>query len=151
MLFRGSNPLTIDVKGRMVMPTRYRDLLAERCAGKLVVTVDKLQCLLIYPANDWLDIERKLMKLPSMNEQARRLQQMMVGNATELELDSHGRILLPANLREFAYLTRDAVLLGQGIRFELWDEARWAKRCGDWISSSAQPGEQPIDFDTLSI
>ena len=133
------------------MPTRYRERLEERCGGKLVVTVDKMQCLLIYPYPDWEEIERKLMKLPSMNAQARQLQQMMVGNATELDLDSHGRILLPANLREFAFLTRDAVLLGQGVRFELWDETRWSKRCGEWISTDGNTGEQPIDFNTLSI
>ena len=133
------------------MPTRYRERLEERCGGKLVVTVDRMQCLLIYPYPDWEEIERKLMKLPSMNAQARQLQQMMVGNATELDLDGHGRILLPANLREFAFLTRDAVLLGQGVRFELWDETRWGKRCCEWISSDVDAGEQPIDFNTLSI
>ncbi len=150
-MFRGSNPLTLDAKGRMVMPTRYRERLEERCGGKLVVTVDRMQCLLLYPYPDWEEIERKLMKLPSMNAQARQLQQMMVGNATELDLDSHGRILLPANLREFAFLTRDAVLLGQGVRFELWDEARWGKRCGEWISTDGNTGDQPLDFNTLSI
>jgi len=150
-MFRGSNPLTLDAKGRMVMPTRYRERLEERCGGKLVVTVDKTQCLLIYPYPDWEEIERKLMKLPTMNVHARQLQQMMVGNATELDLDSHGRILLPANLREFAFLTRDAVLLGQGVRFELWDEARWNTRCGEWISSDASTADLPVDFNTLSI
>jgi MraZ protein len=135
----------------MVMPTRYRDLLEERCGGKLVVTVDKLQCLLLYPFPDWEEIERKLMKLPTMNAQARQLQEMMVGNATELDLDGHGRILLPANLRDFAFLTRDAVLIGQGVRFELWDETRWGKRCGDWVSGAASTGDAPVDFDTLSI
>ena len=135
----------------MVMPTRYRELLDGRCGGKLVVTVDKLQCLLIYPFPDWEEIERKLMRLPSMNAQARQLQEMMVGNATELDLDGHGRILLPANLRQFAFLTRDAVWLGQGVRFELWDEARWQKRCGEWVSGDSTAGDAPIDFNTLSI
>jgi len=150
-MFRGSNQLTLDAKGRMVMPTRYRERLEERCGGKLVVTVEKTQCLLIYPFPDWEEIERKLMKLPTMNLHARQLQQMMVGNATELDLDGHGRILLPANLREFAFLTRDAVLIGQGVRFELWDEARWNKRCDEWIVSDANTGELPADFNTLSI
>jgi MraZ protein len=150
-MFRGSNQLTLDAKGRMVMPTRYRDLLQERCGGKVVVTVDKDQCLLLYPFPDWEEIERKLMRLPAMNVHARQLQRLMVGNATELELDGHGRILLPANLREFAFLTRDAVLIGQGARFELWDEARWNQRCSEWVSSDASAGDLPADFDTLSI
>ena len=86
-MFRGANKLTLDVKGRMVMPTRYRERLQERCGGKLVVTVDKDQCLLIYPLPDWEEIERKLMRLPTLNPQARRLQRLMVGHATDLELD----------------------------------------------------------------
>jgi bifunctional DNA-binding transcriptional regulator/antitoxin component of YhaV-PrlF toxin-antitoxin module len=66
-MFRGANKLTLDAKGRMVMPTRYRERLQERCGGKLVVTVDKDQCLLIYPLPDWEEIERKLMRLPTLN------------------------------------------------------------------------------------
>jgi MraZ protein len=150
-MFRGANPLTLDAKGRMVMPTRYRERLQERCGGNLVVTVDKDQCLLIYPYPDWEEIERKVMRLPTMNVHARQLQRLMVGNATELELDGHGRILLPANLREFAFLTRDAMLIGQGVRFELWDEARWNARRDEWLVSKAGAGDLPADFDTLSI
>jgi len=134
-MFRGSNNLTLDAKGRMVMPTRYRERLQERCGGKLVVTVDKDQCLLIYPLPDWEEVERKLMRLPAFNPRTRQLQQMMVGYATDLELDGHGRILLPPNLREFGLLTRDAVLIGQGVRFELWDEARWNERRASWLAS----------------
>jgi MraZ protein len=124
-MFRGANKLTLDAKGRMVMPTRYRDRLQEICGGKLVITVDKDQCLMLYPVPRWEEIERRLMALPSLNPQARRLQRLMVGHATDLELDAHGRLLLPQKLREFAMLTRDAILIGQGERFELWDEARW--------------------------
>jgi MraZ protein len=151
VMFRGSNQLTLDAKGRVVMPTRYRERLQERCGGKLVVTVDKDQCLLIYPFPDWEEIERKVMRLPTMNVHARQLQRLMVGNATELELDGHGRILLPANLREFAFLTRDAMLIGQGVRFELWDQARWNERRDEWLASDANTGDLPTDFDTLSI
>ena len=133
------------------MPTRYRELVEESCGGKLVITIDRQQCLLIYPFPEWERVEQKVMRLPTMNAHARQLQQMLVGNATELDLDSHGRILLPANLREFAFLTKDAVLIGQGVRFELWDEARWNQRCGDWVASPAPTGDLPADFDTLSI
>ena len=91
-MFRGANKLTLDIKGRMVMPTRYRERLQERCGGKLVVTVDKDQCLLVYPMPDWEEIERKLMQLPTFNHRARRLQRLMVGYATELDLDAQGRV-----------------------------------------------------------
>jgi MraZ protein len=150
-MFRGANKLTLDAKGRMVMPTRYRERLQELCGGKLVVTVDKDQCLLIYPLPDWEEIERKLMRLPTLNPQARRLQRLMVGHATDLELDGHGRVLLPPKLREFALLTRDAVLIGQGARFELWDEARWNERQDEWLASEETTADLPAELETLSL
>ena len=150
-MFRGANKLSLDVKGRMVMPTRYRERLQELCGGKLVVTVDKDQCLLIYPLPDWEDIERKLTKLPTLDRRTRGLQRLMVGYATDLELDGHGRLLLPANLREFSQLTRDAMLIGQGLRFELWDEARWNEKRDEWLASADGTGHLPADLETLSF
>jgi len=150
-MFRGANKLTLDAKGRMVMPTRYRERLLERCGGKLVITVDKDQCLLIYPLPDWEEIERKLMRLPTLNPQARRLQRLMVGHATDLELDGHGRVLLPPSLREYGLLTRDAVLIGQGVRFELWDEARWNERRDEWLASEDNTTDLPAELETLSL
>jgi MraZ protein len=150
-MFRGANNLTLDVKGRLTMPTRYRERLQERCGGKLVVTVDRDQCLLIYPFPDWEDIERKLMKLPTLNAQARRLQRLMVGHATELDLDGNGRILLPPNLRAYGLLTRDVVLVGQGLRFELWDETRWNERRVEWLASADTPTDLPAELETLSL
>ena len=150
-MFRGANKLTLDAKGRMVMPTRYRERLLERCGGKLVITVDRDQCLLIYPLPDWEEIERKLMRLPTLNPQARRLQRVMVGHATDLELDGHGRVLLPPSLREYGLLTRDAVLIGQGVRFELWDEARWNERRDEWLASEDTTTDLPAELETLSL
>ncbi len=150
-VFRGANQVTLDAKGRMVMPTRYRDRLVERSNGRLVVTIDRDQCLLLYPLPDWDEIERKLMRLPTLNTQARRMQRLMVGHATDLELDGHGRVLLPAELRAFAALTRAAVLIGQGNRFELWDEARWNERRDEWLKEEELPGDLPPDLGSLSL
>ncbi len=150
-MFRGANKLTVDAKGRIVMPTRYRERLQELCGGKLVMTVDKDQCLLIYPLPDWEEIERKLMALPTFNPQARRLQRLMVGHATDVELDGHGRLLLPPNLREFGLLTRDAMLIGQGARFELWDEARWNARRDEWLAGEESAVDLPAELETLSL
>jgi MraZ protein len=75
----------------------------------------------------------------------------MVGHATDLEIDNHGRILLPPNLREFGLLTRDAVLIGQGVKFELWDEARWNERRDQWLASDEPAGNLPADLETLSL
>ena len=150
-MFRGANQLTLDAKGRVVMPTRYRERLAERSGGRMVVTVDRDPCLLLYPLPDWEEIERKLMRLPSLNEAARRLQRLMVGHATDVELDGHGRLLLPPKLREFAGLVRDAVLIGQGNRFELWDEARWNEQRDQWLESEQTLTDLPSELDSLSL
>src|ERR1700742_4268424 len=107
-MFRGATKVTLDDKGRMVMPTRYREQIAQLAQGHLVVTVDRDQCLLIYPQPEWEQTEQKLMALPSLNSLARVLQRLMVGYATELELDGHGRVLLPQELRDFAKLERHA-------------------------------------------
>ena len=150
-MFRGANKVTLDAKGRMVMPTRYRDRLLERCQGRLVVTVDRDQCLLLYPLPDWEEIERKLMRLPTLNEQSRRLQRLMVGHASDIELDGHGRVLLPPKLREFAHLDRNAILIGQGSRFELWDELRWDERRDEWLKAEDTAGLLPPELGSLSL
>jgi len=133
------------------MPTRYRDRLLERCEGKLVVTVDRDQCLLLYPLPDWEEIERKLMRLPTLNEHARRLQRLMVGHASDVELDGHGRVLLPPKLREFARLDRNAILIGQGTRFELWDEQRWDERRDEWLNAEPSAELLPPELGSLSL
>ena len=150
-MFRGANKVTLDAKGRMVMPTRYRERLLERCQGKLVITVDRDQCLLLYPLPDWEEIERKLMRLPTLNEQARRLQRLMVGHAADVELDGHGRVLLPPKLREFAHLERNAILIGQGARFELWDEQRWDERRDEWLNAGHSADLLPPELGSLSL
>src|SRR5580704_16118085 len=134
-MFRGAAKVTLDDKGRMVIPNRYREQIAERAQGQLVVTVDRDQCLLLYPLPDWDLIERKLMSLPTLHAQARRLQRLMVGHATDLELDGHGRLQLTPELRDFAQLDRHAMLVGQGNRFELWEEARWNERRDFWLKN----------------
>ena len=132
-MFRGPTKVTLDAKGRLAIPTRYRERIAARCDGHLVVTVDRDYCLLIYPLPDWEEIERKLVRLPALDRKARRLQRLMVGHATEVELDGHGRILLSRELREFAGLEKHAVLIGQGNKFELWDEERWSEKRDSWL------------------
>src|ERR1700742_4599766 len=137
-MFRGATKVTLDDKGRMVMPTRYREQISVQSQGKLVVTVDREQCLLIYPLPEWEQTERKLMSLPSLHPQARQLQRLMVGYATDLEIDGHGRLLLLPELREFAKLERHGMLIGQGHRFELWEEGRWGERRDQYLMSEAR-------------
>lgn len=152
-MFRGVNALTVDAKGRIAIPTRYRDALARHCNGQMVLTVDRDHCLLLYPLPEWEDIERKLVKLPSFNKQARRLQRLLVGHATECELDAAGRILLPPPLREFASLNKSVVLIGQGNKFEIWDEATWNARRSEWLAQEAQQsdGDLAAGLESLSL
>jgi len=140
----------LDAKGRLAIPTRYRDRLAARCEGQLVATVDKDYCLLIYPFPDWEEIERKLVRLPSLNKQARRLQRLMVGHASEIEIDGHGRILLPRELRDFAGLGRQAMLIGQGNKFELWDEESWNEKRDEWLAAEDE-ADLPAELESLSL
>ena len=151
-MFRGVNHITLDAKGRMAMPTRYRDRLQERSGGQVVVTVDRDHCLLVYPLPEWEEIERKLVRLPSLNKQARRLQRLLIGHATESQLDSNGRVLLSQPLREFAGLQRHAVLIGQGNKFELWDEQVWNERRDGWLAEEDEEGlELPTELESLSL
>ena len=149
-MFRGATKVTIDAKGRLAIPTRYRDRPASRSNGQLVVTVDRDYCLLLYPYPDWEEIERKLIRLPSLNKQARRLQRLMVGYATELELDGNGRILLSRELREFAGIERQAILIGQGNKFELWNDEIWNKKRDAWLSDE-EDGNLSAELESLSL
>jgi MraZ protein len=144
-MFRGVNAVNIDAKGRMLMPTRYRDRLKEDSCEQVVMTIDtEERCLLIYPFHTWEVIENQLAQLPSFNAQARRIQRLLLGHATEVDLDNQGRVLLPPLLREYAGLDKKAVLIGQGKKFELWDEIHWQERRGQWLAE-----ESGISADTL--
>ncbi|PCJ85337.1 MAG: cell division/cell wall cluster transcriptional repressor MraZ [Thiotrichaceae bacterium] len=152
MQFRGINNISVDAKGRMAMPARYRERLLEICGGRLVVTVDRDHCLLVYPLPEWEIIEAKLNALPSLNLQARLLQRLLIGHATELDMDAQGRVLLPAMLRDFAGLKKKAILIGQGKKFEIWDEETWNESQEEWLAAvQAGDGDLPAALEELSL
>jgi len=151
-LFRGVNALNLDAKGRVAMPTRYRQRLSDTCDGQMVITVDNSDCcLLLYPLQEWEVVERKLQKLPSFNRQARRLQRMLIGHATEVEMDGTGRLLVPPPLREFADLEKRVVLIGQSNKFELWNEELWTESRSDWMAAGDDLGDLPAEMETMSL
>ena len=151
-MFRGAFKVTLDSKGRVAIPTRFRERLDSRCEGQLVVTVDRDQCLLIYPLPDWEEVQRKLDRLPSFNKVARETQRLMVGYATDVDLDGQGRILLSKALCEFAELEKHAMLIGQSNKFELWDEERWNQHRDAWRSQDDSGDDgAPSAFDTLTL
>ncbi len=134
----------------MAVPTRYRQRLSERCGGQIIVTVDKDHCLLVYPLHDWEELEQKLVQLPSMNKAARRIVRIMVGYATDVEMDGNGRILVSKELREFASIEKQGMLIGQGNKFELWNEATWNEKRDAWLSDE-DDGEMPADLESISF
>ena len=151
-MFRGPSKVTLDAKGRLAIPSRHRERIITRADGKLVATVDRDYCLLIYPLPDWEELERKLVRLPSLHKDARRLQRLLLGYASELEMDNQGRILLPRELREFAGLERQAMLIGQGLKLELWDEQRWTERRDEWLATDdSEYKDLPEELESLSL
>ncbi|MFO7858999.1 MAG: division/cell wall cluster transcriptional repressor MraZ [Ectothiorhodospiraceae bacterium] len=148
---RGVANLSLDGKGRMSFPSRFRDKLVQFCDGEIVMTADPERCLLIYPVPEWEEIEDKLMALPTLNAYARSLQRVYLGHATESQLDGSGRVLLPPPLREFAGLDKRVVLVGQGKRFELWDEGTWNEQFDHWLSAAADKEGMPEELQQLSL
>jgi MraZ protein len=124
--FRGQSELSLDDKGRMAIPARYREVLSVGCEGQLVVTIDvEDRCLLLYPLPVWEKIEKDIDELPSLDPRVRKLQRTLVGHSEDVSMDRAGRILVPANLRAYAGLDKKAILVGQGKKFELWSEEAW--------------------------
>ena len=148
-MFRGANAINLDAKGRMSIPVKYREQLAAYGDGRLVVTVDTDRCLLLYPFPAWEALEKRLTDLPNLKGQARRLQRILIGHATECELDGHNRILLPPLLREFASLDKRVLLVGQGNKFEIWDERLWTENREKWLVSDQ--GDQPLSSELESL
>lgn len=118
----------------------------------MILTVDRDRCLLLYPLPVWEDVERQLIRLSSTNPRARTLKRLLLGHAEDCCMDASGRILLPAPLREFASLDKQVVLVGQGNKFELWDESAWR----DWrdaaLTGTDHAGDDPQpDLDALAF
>jgi MraZ protein len=135
-VFRGASVLTLDAKGRMAMPAKYRDQLMASCNGRLIITVDRDRCLLLYPLPAWEEIEFQLTQLPGLDQHVRHLLRNLMGSSEELELDAQGRIRLPPALREFANLEKRVALVGLGRKFELWNEETWVEQRDAWFKDS---------------
>lgn len=124
-MFQGSSALTLDAKGRMSIPARYRDALMAEEQGGLTLTRHPDGCLLLYPRSTWQQKRSEIAALPG---HARPLQRLLLGSALDVDMDGAGRILVSPELRMAAGLSRDVMLLGLGSNFELWDSAQWEAR-----------------------
>ena len=112
---------TVDTKGRLIVPSKFREQLGD----EFVVTKGMDGCLFVYANEDWSAFEQKLTSLPLINKEARKFARFFLAGAAQVEVDKQGRILLPANLREFAGLEKDVVLVGVGSRIEIWSRENW--------------------------
>lgn len=148
-MFRGITQLSLDAKGRIAIPAKYRADLVAKCSGQLIVTADPEHCLLIYPQPAWEPIEQKLNALSSFKPQIRKLQRLLIGSAYDVEMDNAGRILITPPLRGYAGLTKDVVLVGQGEKFELWDETQWNLQIEDVLAFNEE--EMPSELEGFSL
>ena len=147
-LFRGVTQLVLDAKGRLAIPSRHRDALGNGNA-RVVITADPSRCLLVYPVEAWEPIQARLMKLSSFDERIRGLQRLIVGHADDVEIDASGRVLIPPALRQYARLDKHVVLVGQGRKFELWDETAWQQATAQAIAFPADG--LPPELDGFSL
>jgi len=131
-VFRGISKISLDAKGRFAVPAKYRPELQDKCANQLVITVDPDQCLLMYPKPRWDEIENQLMTQGNLSKDVRRLQRLIVGYATDCEISAQGKVQLSQPLRDYAGLDKAGMLVGQGQRFEIWDQETWHKLTDDW-------------------
>lgn len=135
-MFRGATLVNLDSKGRLAVPTRYKEKLIETSDGQMVCTIDiHHPCLLLYTVPEWENIEKKLARLSSMNPAERRVKRLLLGHASECQMDSSGRLLLAPVLRQHAGLIKEVRLVGQFNKFELWDESTWHQQVKEDIDA----------------
>jgi MraZ protein len=150
-VFRGGSTVKLDAKGRLALPTRFRPVIAERYEGRLVVTVHDDGCLLLYPHPEWEKIEQTLIHTPNQDRRTRDMQRMLVGYATEVEMDGNGRILIAPRLRDFARLDKTVALVGVGKKFEIWNEEAWEQIGDGWMGGRAEQGGTPHPLESLTL
>jgi MraZ protein len=151
-MFRGVTHITMDAKGRLAMPAKYRDRLQQIYGGQLVATIDiQSQSLSIYPLPVWEKIEQDIQELPSLDPRVKRFQRLLIGHASDLELDGSGRVLMPQSLREYAGLKKKLVLVGQGRKLELWNEELWLTETQTWLQQAQEDESIPDEMLSLSL
>ncbi|WP_066634749.1 division/cell wall cluster transcriptional repressor MraZ [Desulfolucanica intricata] len=142
-MFMGEHQHTIDSKGRMIIPARFREGLGER----FVMTKGLDSCLFVYPMEEWTELEQKMRSLPFTRKDARAFVRFFFSGACECELDKQGRILIPNNLREYAKLEKEVVVIGVSSRVEIWSKAEWESYNKNASDSVEEIAEKIVDFD----
>lgn len=157
-MFRGVSSINLDAKGRLAIPTRYREELQESCERQMIVTiamdehcVREQGCLWLYPLPEWEKLELTISKLPALNKVAGRLRRFLIGNASECEMDAQGRLLLSDKLRKFAGMEKHIVLVGQLNKFEIWDEAAWNEKENELMNADDVSASDLEELSSLSF
>lgn len=151
MKFRGASAISLDSKGRLAIPARYREMLMNQCGGRLVCTIDVASCcLMLYPLPEWEMIETKLQGLSSTNPQERSFKRLLIGHAADCEMDKNGRFLLPAPLRKYAKLDKSIMLVGQLNKFEIWAESAWHDQMEQDMAEH-QAADMPLSDNLLDL
>ncbi len=140
-MFKSITATTIDTKGRLTVPTLYRDDIDKLCGGRLMLTAHVDRCLLIYPMPEWERFEAQLLSVPNFQKKVRGLHRFYLGYARPRELDGQSRINIPPELREFADLKKDVFLVGQGNKFELWNDQKWQQETDEFLEEEANSAD----------
>ncbi len=127
-MFRGSFEHTVDSKGRVSVPSKFREIIADRYEGKLVLAMDYDRCLTVYPLEEWEKLEEKIRNLPTMKKEVRDFMRFLLASATECELDKQGRVLITPAHRQHAGITKSVTLVGIIDKIEIWDSKAWEAR-----------------------
>lgn len=133
-MFQGASELNLDAKGRLTIPTGHRELLLASTEGRLVSTAHPHRCLLLYPRSAWEPIRSQIMSFSSLDRQTSMVQRLLVGFAKEVEMDAAGRLLIPPELRRYAALDKQVMLVGQGSHFEIWNLEAWEKQIEQFVA-----------------
>ena len=141
-MFYGEYEHTIDRKGRLIIPSRFREVMKEHYTDRLVVTRGLDKCLFLFPEDEWRTQESRFRQFSFTKQEARRFNRFYFSGATELSFDRQGRVLIPPYLKEFAGIKRDVMLAGVSNRIEIWDKEAWRKFYEEFKETYEQVSEK---------
>ena len=142
-MFQGASSLSLDAKGRLSVPTRHRDVLLATASGQLTLTRHPHGCLMMFPRPEWEKFRQRIAQLPMSAQGWKRI---FLGNAMDVEMDGTGRVLVSPELRAAAGLKRDAMLLGMGSHFELWDKTTYDAKEAEAIQAGMTQAFEELVF-----
>lgn len=142
-MFQGASSLNLDGKGRLSVPTRHREVLLATAGGQLTITRHPHGCLMVFPRPEWEKFRDRIAQLPMSAQWWKRI---FLGNASDVDMDGTGRVLISPELRQAAGLTREVMLLGMGVHFELWDKATYEAKEAEALETGMPAAVEELVF-----